>query len=313
MPDNGDNVSPAPVYHSLALNQLFDACQANIALVKRTLESDSESLRRRLDKVSSTLEAVSSGFWGHGYSPAPAMFLLLLMLPKVYNALIQHVDNEHIIVSTELSEGIPASDSLLLKLFPRVQVRESFATLRAGLDVSEDERERIREYVHRVDKRIARASKQFKQLQKLLTILEMWTAHLMGLVIYTYNSLSANGSTTSVKFALADITHLLNLKELKYFPPMTDHTDVYIDPAVQVQTVSPPRVLPAKANRSCGKIYTPAATDPAKFTRSDPAHCITVLTIDSSERLFGMGWESICMQSDPSDPPFYVVGYFAGA
>jgi hypothetical protein len=212
------NVSTTtPYYRNMDLNQLFAACLAKIALIHQTPEADSDSelVRRRLDKVSLTYESVSTDFWSYGYSPDPVMYLLLLMLHKVYDSLIQYVDNEHLIVSTELSEGIPASDSLLLQLAPRRQVCETLQTLLSGLEVFEDERERIEEYVYRVNLRIGRASKSHVQLDKLITVLEMWADHFAGLVMYTY-ARSSNGSTTSVKFALTEITCLLSLKELKY-------------------------------------------------------------------------------------------------
>src|SRR5579859_7376484 len=78
-PDEG---VAAPNYGCLNLKQLFDASQANLALIQHTLDSESELPRRRLDKVSSTLDAVATDFWSHGYSPDPVMYLLLLMLQK---------------------------------------------------------------------------------------------------------------------------------------------------------------------------------------------------------------------------------------
>lgn len=208
----------APNYGSLNLKQLFDACQANIALIQNTLDTEVQPPRRRLDKISTTLDTVACDFWSHGYSPDPVMYLLLLVVQRLYNSIIQYIDHEHVIISTELREGIPTSDSLLLRLVPRVQVRESLETQLAGLVVSEDERERIEGYVYKVNVRIGRASRYLFPLEKVLTVLEMWMDHLLGLAMYTY-SRSSNGSTTSVKFALSGITRLLSLKELRYRLP----------------------------------------------------------------------------------------------
>src|SRR2546423_1702676 len=201
---------------SLDLPQLFDAVETNLALIKQATDPDTEILQRRLDKLSSTLQGVSSDFWSHGYSPDAAMYLLLLILQKFYDSLIHYVDSEHIIVSTELREGIPASDSLLLKLFPRGQVKVSLEVRLSALKVCDEEKERIEEYVHRAGVKIARASRHFDmQLEEVLTVLEMWTHQLLALDMFTY-ARSSNGSTTAVKLALSQITQLLSLRELRY-------------------------------------------------------------------------------------------------
>jgi hypothetical protein len=206
----------ASYYRPLQLNQLFEACTANLSLIQNTIDPDSEILLRRLDTLCLTLEAVRHDFWDHGSPPDPVMHLLLQMLQKVYNSLIHYADKEHLLVSTELDEGIPTSDSLLLKLFPRDQVRESLEILISALEVSKDEQERIEEYVYRISVRIGRASRHFEnEFQKELTVLEMWTDHLLALDLFTY-ARSMNGSTTAVKFALSEVTRLLSLKELRY-------------------------------------------------------------------------------------------------
>ena len=207
----------ASYYRPLNLDQLFEACTANLSLIEQTIDTDADSqiLHRRLNKLSLTLQSVATDFWAHSYSPHPVIYLLLLMLQKFYTSLIHYVDKEHLVVSTELSEGIPSSDSLLLKLFPRDQVRQSLGILISNLDVFEDEKECIEEYVYRVGVRIGRASRHFDiQLEKVLTVLEMWADHLMALDLFTY-ARSTNGSTTAVKFALSEITRLLSLKELR--------------------------------------------------------------------------------------------------
>jgi hypothetical protein len=146
------------------------------------------------------------------------MYLLLLILQKLYDSLIHYVDSEHILVTTELREGIPASDSLLLKLLPRGQVKVSLEILLSTLKVCDEEKERIEEYVHRADVKIGRASRHSDmQLEKVITVLEMWTDQLSALDMFTYAH-SSNGSTTAVKLALSQITQLLSLKELRYSP-----------------------------------------------------------------------------------------------
>lgn len=250
-------------YQSLELPQLFDAVEANLALIKQALatDPDTEILQRRLDKLSSTLQSVSSDFWSHSYSPDAAMYLLLLILQKLYDSLIHYVDSEHIIVSTELREGIPASDSLLLKLFPRGQVKVSLEILLSTLKVCDEEKERTEEYVHRAGVKIARASRHFdRQLEKVITVLEMWTDQLSALYMFTYAH-SSSGSTTAVKLALSQITQLLSLRELRY--PSFLYSEVMLDPEVVVQ----PLTFIQKVNPSSGRISIPAATVPDESTR----------------------------------------------
>jgi hypothetical protein len=248
-----------PFHHNLTFQQLFDSCGVSLAVIEQSLYSTSHQvLQRRINNVSLTLNNVSSEF-RHKVADEIS-YLLLLILQKLYEILQMYIEKESVPFPKHF-EAVQSGGPTGLLGIPHGQVHVSLEKLVAKLTVTDDESERIEEFVYQVHRRIGRSTKNTSALEKTVLGAEMWGAYLKALAAYTHPE-HAPRITSAVQEDLDEIKRLLEMKELGYVPHSYELTVVCL---ALVQ--NPSQHDPEKAIHTFGKIFTLAATAQEKFTR----------------------------------------------
>ena len=102
------------------------------------------------------------------------------------------------VIEFSAPEGI-----VILTRIPHGQVNISIEKLVEELDLSEDETERIDEFIYRRHRRIAIATENTSPLERIVTATEMWTDQLVALTLYTFPH-HTSGLTDPVKIAIGE-------------------------------------------------------------------------------------------------------------
>ena len=216
-----------PFHHNLTLSQLFDATSLLLSSLYTSLNSTSHQvIQRRIDHVDDTLHKVASDFCtvpANTPIPPETLYLLLLMLQKLYDQLHHYLiklSSANEITETHLT--YPPTSALLTspgETLPHGQVHVSLEKLVAMIDITDDESDRIDEFVYQVSRRIHRSTKNTSALEKVVLSAEMWIDEFMATKLYTFpDSLRRNstsvGISNPVKYAMGEIKRLLEMKEI---------------------------------------------------------------------------------------------------
>src|SRR5271156_5672306 len=216
-----------PFHHNLSLHQLFEATSLLLSSLYTSLNSTSHQvIQRRIDHVDDTLHTVASDFCtipSDIIVPDETLYLLLLMLQKLYDQLHHYLiklSSENEITETHIT--YPPTAALMTspgETLPHGQVHVSLEKLVATLRVTDDESDRIDEFVYQVSRRIHRSTKNTFALEKVVLSAEMWADEFMATRLYTFPDKLRRHSTggalsNPVKYALGEIKRLLDMKEI---------------------------------------------------------------------------------------------------
>jgi hypothetical protein len=204
-----------PYHHNLTFQQLFDTCGINLAVIEQSLYSTSHHVaQRRINNLSLILNNVSTEFQARVADESS--FLLLLILQKLYETLQLYIEKEDVPFPKHF-EVIQQGGPTGLLGIPHGQVHVSLEKLVAKLTVTDDESERIEEFVYQVHRRIGRNTKNTSALEKTVLSAELWGTYLRALAIYVHPR-GTTKFTGAVHEALDEIKRLLEMKELEYIP-----------------------------------------------------------------------------------------------
>lgn len=205
-----------PYHHNFNLQQLFDTCRVCITAVEQSLQSTLHRpvLSRRLDTVDESFKSISAEFSSNADVPDNSSYLLIIILKEVYELLRYHVEKNCPPISNVIEFSAPGGIVILTRI-PHGQVNISIEKLVEELDLSEEETERLDEFIYRRHRRIAIATENTSPLERIVTATEMWTDQLVALTLYTFPR-HTNGMTNSVKIAFERIKFLFAEKELQY-------------------------------------------------------------------------------------------------
>ena len=203
-----------PYHHNFDLQQLFDTCRVCITAVEQSLQSALHRpvLSRRLDTVDESFKAVSAEFSSNVEVPDNSSYLLIIILKEVYEQLRDFVENNCPQISNVIEFSSPEGIAVLTRI-PHGQVSISIEKLVEELDLSEEETERIDEFIYRRHRRITLATENTTLLERIVKATEMWTEQLVALTLYTFPQ-QTSGLTAPVKVALERIKFLLAEREL---------------------------------------------------------------------------------------------------
>jgi len=217
-PSGGHEQSLAnvPYHHNLDLQQIFDTCRVYVAAVEQSLQAARHRpvLSRRLDAVDEALKSISEQFCSTKDVPDEASYVFILLLQKLYELLRQHVHVEGPQVTSVINVS-PSGNPVVLTVIPHGQVHVSLEKLVEALHITNDTVERTNEFVYRLHRRIMRSTTNTSPLERVVSAAELWTDQLRALAIYSGLS-KPKSISASVQFALSDIEHLLEMREIRY-------------------------------------------------------------------------------------------------
>jgi hypothetical protein len=204
-----------PFHHNLSFQQLFNTCNVSLAVIEQSLYSTSHCVtQRRINNISLTLNNASTEF--HIKVPDESSYLLLLIIQKLYETLQLYIEKENVPFPKCFKVVRQGGPTGLLGI-PHGQVHVSLEKLVAKLTVTDDESERIEEFVYQVHRRIGRNIKDTSALEKTVLSAEMWSTYLKALATYIHPR-GTTKMTDAVQEAFDEIKQLLEMKELAYIP-----------------------------------------------------------------------------------------------
>lgn len=189
------------------LAEVFHACHIYIQEIRGSPEA--VTLSPHLDILDETFQWASVQFWPNQQN---ASLLLVSILQRMYELLRRSAEEQDLTIFAPSSlPPVQPPD-----LVSHGQVHVLLENVVDGLDIQSEDRERIEEYVERVQQEINRATRKTVSLEKTLTGLEIWSDQLAALTLYVAPRF-VEDLKSSVGIALAGIKNLLDNKIVMYY------------------------------------------------------------------------------------------------
>lgn len=202
-PDAKKDPNAIPYHHNLELEQVFHSCHVYISLLRESPGAD--KIVSHVDALDETLQWMSIQFTSNHNISASCSLLLILILQEVYDVLRRYFDPESLTVEQESGR--------LVRVVPPGQVLVSFEKMAEGLDVTVTDRERIENYMFRLQSEVHQATEATASLKKAVVAEEIWCNQLAALALYCYPRY-LDSVKDSTKMALQELRHLFETKSI---------------------------------------------------------------------------------------------------
>ena len=146
-----------------------------------------------------TLQWMSTQFTSNHNISASCSLLLILILQEVYEVLRRYFDPECLILKQESASPV--------RVVPPGQVLVSFEKLAERLDVPVTDKEKIENYMFRLQIEVHQATEATESLKKAVVAEEIWCNQLAALALYCYPRY-LDGVKDSTKMALQELRRL---------------------------------------------------------------------------------------------------------